>query len=90
MTLNIKNERTVALVRELAQATGQTQTSAIETAVAAELKRLGDAGNARDRRLRLQRARVVVAEIGELLTERERDEIRRSAQAMYDSRGLPA
>ena len=33
MSLNIKNERTHALVRELAERTGQSQTSAVEEAV---------------------------------------------------------
>lgn len=45
MSLNIKNEQTHALVRELAERTGRSQTSAVEDAVRrrlAELDRDGD------------------------------------------------
>jgi len=40
MSLNIKNERTVALVRELAAPTGESQTSAVEEAVRERLERV--------------------------------------------------
>jgi antitoxin VapB len=40
MSLNIKKLRTCQLVSELAQATGETMTQAIETAVAERLARL--------------------------------------------------
>ena len=38
-SLNIKNEKTVQLVRELSQRTGQTMTGAITLAVKAQLER---------------------------------------------------
>lgn len=38
MALNIKNERVCALARDVAERTGQTQTSAIETALEAYLR----------------------------------------------------
>ena len=40
MSLNIKNEQTVALVRELARRTGLSQTSAVEEAVRTKLAEL--------------------------------------------------
>ncbi|GAA3756667.1 type II toxin-antitoxin system VapB family antitoxin [Microbacterium kribbense] len=40
MSLNIKNERTHALVRELAERTGMSQTSAVEDAVRRRLDEL--------------------------------------------------
>lgn len=40
MSLNIKNEQTHALVRELAQLTGMSQTSAVEDAVRRRLDEL--------------------------------------------------
>ncbi|MDO5503692.1 MAG: type II toxin-antitoxin system VapB family antitoxin [Actinomycetia bacterium] len=40
MALNIKNERVCALAREVADRTGTTQTSAIETALEARLREL--------------------------------------------------
>ncbi|QDP96428.1 antitoxin [Microlunatus elymi] len=52
MSLNIKNERTHALVRELAELTGQSQTSAVEDAVRRRLEELrGEA----DREERIER-----------------------------------
>jgi antitoxin VapB len=42
MSLNIKNERTHALVRELAELTGTSQTSAVEDAVRRRLHELRD------------------------------------------------
>ena len=44
MSLNIKNERTHALVRELAELTGLSQTSAVEDAVRDELARVAEQG----------------------------------------------
>jgi len=45
MSLNIKNERTHALVRQLAELTGMSQTSAVEDAVRRRLEELqADAG----------------------------------------------
>lgn len=40
MSLNIKSQRTVALVRELAARTGTNQTAAVEDAVARRLSEL--------------------------------------------------
>lgn len=54
MSLNIKSQRTVALVRELAARTGTNQTAAVEDAVARRLSELD----------REDRARAEVAGIG--------------------------
>jgi len=51
MSLNIKNEETHRLVRELAELTGQSQTSAVEDAVRRRLAELHSTGD-RERRHR--------------------------------------
>lgn len=50
MSLNIKNERTHALVRELAELTGTSQTSAVEDAVRRRLDELRAPAQATRRR----------------------------------------
>lgn len=50
MSLNIKNEETHRLVRELAARTGQTQTSAVEDAVRRRLVELDREGGETHRR----------------------------------------
>lgn len=47
MSLNIKSQRTVALVRELAARTGTNQTAAVEDAVARRLSELDREDRAR-------------------------------------------
>lgn len=93
MSLNLKNERTVALVRELARRTGRSQTSAVEAAVAAQLAALDEASGAEaaaaagDAR-RAQSSRLL-ADIHRSLSDRDRTEIRRAESDLYDEAGLP-
>jgi antitoxin VapB len=88
MSLNIKNERAVALVRELAARTGSSQTAAVEDAVArrlAELER-GDDASAESRRAA---AEQVLGELAKTLTEDDRSAIARAESDLYDDVGLP-
>jgi antitoxin VapB len=58
MSLNIKNEETHRLVRQLAELTGQSQTSAVEDAVRRrldELERAGSRSARRDAMMRIAR-----------------------------------
>lgn len=88
MALNIKNSTTVALVRELAEKTGQTQTSAIEQAVRAQLERLATDNHKRTSDERYQRAMKIVKEIDASMTDEDRAAIRQAQDDMYDEHGL--
>ena len=88
MALNIKNSTTVALVRELAEKTGQTQTSAIEQAVRAQLERLAIDNHQRTSDERYQRAMKIVEEIHASMTAEDRAAIRQAQEDMYDEHGL--
>lgn len=84
MSLNIKNERTHALVRELAEATGLSQTSAVEQAVErwlAEIKR---------QQSRRDMHRALLDEYLAHLTGDSRDAMQRAMDELYDESGLPA
>lgn len=65
MSLNIKNEQTHRLVRQLAELTGQTQTSAVEDAVRRRLEELESDGSRQQRLAALtdivDRAQAIVA-----------------------------
>jgi antitoxin VapB len=89
MALNIKNEATVALVRELAAKTGQSQTSAIETAVRAQLEQLAGDDHDRAAQERYDRAMAIIDEIDASMTDKERDALRTAQDDMYDEDGLP-
>ncbi len=82
MSLNIKNERTHALVRELAEATGLSQTSAVEQAVERWLHELR-----RDERA--AQAHALLEEIWATVTDDDRAAVRRELDEMYDENGLP-
>lgn len=86
MSLNIKNERTVELVRELARRTGLSQTSAVEEAVRAKLAEV-DAGTGRDAR----RANVnkLLVDLDKSVTARQKSQIRADEKQLYDDQGLP-
>jgi antitoxin VapB len=92
MALNIKNEHTVSLVRELADALGTSQTSAIEEAVRARLALLAASGTVTDAEARkrelvaesLARVRRTVADAAALGSWRQYE-----AEELYDERGLP-
>lgn len=88
MSLNIKNERTVALVRELASATGESQTSAVEEAVRERLERVTH-GDQRARDVRIARARAIVQEIHDSMTDEDREALRTAEADLYDEDGLP-
>lgn len=92
MALNIKNERTVALIRELADATGQNMTSAIEEAIVARLDqvRADPHGAQTDAAKRLAEIRRLVAEIDASLTDADRERLRTAEDDLYDEFGLPA
>jgi antitoxin VapB len=90
MGLNIKNEHTTALVRELAQRTGLTQTGAITEAVRAKLAELDrdttDIGTHRRR----ESAQQLLNELHNSLTEAERAQIKAADGQLYDDAGLPS
>jgi antitoxin VapB len=88
MSLNIKNVTTVSLVRELAERTNQTQTSAIENAVRAALAELDSKATHGQGAARLDRARAVLAEIDASLTDEDRADLKRAEATMYDNAGL--
>ena len=88
MSLNIKSQRTVALVRELAARTGSSQTAAVEDAVArrlAELDREQDAAA----ETRCAAAEGVLRELHRLLTDEDKQAIRDNEAELYDDDGLP-
>lgn len=87
MALNIKNERTAALVHELARRTARSLTSAVEEAVRARPDEL-EADRGRDAR----RAMVnrLLSDLDRSITNAQRESIRAEGKALYDDRGLPA
>lgn len=87
MSLNIKNEQTVALVRELARRTGLSQTSAVEEAVRAKLAEL-PGGEGRD--TRRTKVNALLSELDRSLTAQQRKRIRAEESTLYDENGLPA
>lgn len=89
--LNIKNETTVALIRDLAARTGLTQTAAIEDAVRnrlAELDRSGHgaAGAADARRATIER---LLGALHQSVTDEERAAVHTAEIDLYDQSGLP-
>lgn len=101
MSLNIKNERTHALVRELAALTGMSQTSAVEDAVRRRLDELqGDATRQRRGRpapkyspeeieRRIADVRRIAEEFRAQTTPEQREAMRNHADWLYDEWGLP-
>jgi len=88
MGLNIKSERTVALVRELAVRTGANQTAAIEDAVARRLAELDREVSVRAESRRAA-AEKTLQELRRLLTDDVKRAIRQNEEDLYDDRGLP-
>lgn len=84
MSLNIKNERTHALVRELAKATGLSQTSAVEQAVERWLEEI------RRQQSRREAHRALLDDYLAHLTDEGRDAMQRAMDELYDENGLPA
>ncbi len=84
VSLNIKNEHTHALVRELAEATGLSQTSAVEQAVERWLNEIKRQQSRRDLH------RTLLEEYWAHLTDESRDAMQRAMDELYDENGLPA
>ena len=81
MALNIKNEETCNLARELADLTGETMTGAITIALQERLER------ERDREARLKAMREIVDRIAPHL--RDGPSAVEHGDFLYDERGLP-
>jgi antitoxin VapB len=88
MSLNIKSQRTVALVRELAARTGSSQTAAVEDAVA---RRLAELDREQDAAAETRRAAAegVLRELHRLLTDEDKQAVRDNEADLYDDNGLP-
>lgn len=86
MSLNIKNEQTVALVRELARRTGLSQTSAVEEAVRTKLAELESAGGRDARRAKVNK---LLSDLDRSITTRQKRRIRAAEKELYDDHGLP-
>jgi antitoxin VapB len=83
MSLNIKNEKTHRLVRELAQATGESMTAAVDKAVQERLERVrrNKKGNLAERLLQI--GRECAAHMKEPYLSIDHGEM------LYDEKGLP-
>jgi antitoxin VapB len=83
MSLNIKNEKTHRLVRELAQATGESMTAAVDKAVRERLERVrrDKKGNLAERLLKI--GRECAAHMKEPYISIDHGEM------LYDEKGLP-
>ena len=82
MSLNIKNERTHALVRELATLSGMSQTEAVEDAVTRRLEQL--------RRSAREGLSERLLELGRTSAQRMGPErFENSDEWLYDENGLP-
>jgi antitoxin VapB len=86
MSLNIKNPETYRLVKELADATGQSMTAAVTNAVRERLDRIR-AERGDDHEARVRRMLEMAAEIGRRMPpgylDQDFDEL------LYDENGLP-
>ena len=99
MSLNIKNERTHALVRELAALTGMSQTSAVEDAVRRRLHELQGTKAPRARLTpdyspdEIERRRVdverILADFRAHTTPEQRAALATADDDLYDELGLP-
>ncbi len=86
MSLNIKNEETHRLVRELAALTGQSQTSAVEDAVRRRLAELNFDKDRERRYLALRR----IADEGRAITRADPEWLATNwDDELYDENGLP-
>ncbi|HKI25615.1 MAG TPA: type II toxin-antitoxin system VapB family antitoxin [Candidatus Sulfotelmatobacter sp.] len=83
MSLNIKNEKTHRLARELARLTGESMTSAVEQAVRERLERV----RSTDKEDRLKRILKIARECGPLWKEPYRSIDH--GDLLYDENGLP-
>jgi len=88
MSLNIKSQRAVALIRELAARTGTNQTAAIEDAVGRRLSEL-DREETANADARSAAAEKILRELEKLLTDEDRQLMRQNESELYDDKGLP-
>lgn len=88
MSLNIKNEKVHDLVRQLAELTGQSQTSAVEDAVRRRLKEMTG-----EREAEIARRRAAIDEAVERFQAAAGDftwaDYEVAIEEIYDERGLP-
>ncbi|APZ33142.1 type II toxin-antitoxin system VapB family antitoxin [Microbacterium aurum] len=96
MSLNIKNEQTHALVRELAALTGVSQTSAVEEAVRRRLDELRSSAGVRpgkfppeERERRRKAVERIVEQLHRETTQEQRDAMANADDWLYDEMGLP-
>ena len=90
MSLNIKDEQTHELVRELARVTGATQTAAVRDAVQRRLAELGaDGVDGSEVVARRQRLQEIVAAFQDDLTDDDRRRMVSGDVWLYDDSGLP-
>ncbi len=91
MGLNIKNEETTALVRELAKRTGLTQTGAVDEAVRSKLAELDrHRGTAYGRDARRANVQRLMDELRSSVTAAERAQVKAAERQLYDDAGLPS
>ena len=84
MSMNIKNQETHDLARELAALTGETVTQAVTIAVKERLDRLRDAAGAEERIRRLEEiSRDMASRMSAEFFEIDHGDL------LYDERGLP-
>lgn len=90
MSLNIKDEQTHRLVRELARVTGATQTAAVRDAVQRRLTELGSDGvEGAEVSVRRQRLQEIVQAFQDDLTDDDRRRMASADDWLYDDSGLP-
>jgi antitoxin VapB len=81
MSLNIKKAETHRLVKKLAKLTGESQTTAVDTAVRERLERL----RSEDPEERIQRLLALARDCASRFKDRTIDH----GEYLYDERGLP-
>jgi antitoxin VapB len=84
MSLNIKNEKTHRLIKQLARLTGENMTTAVETAVKERLERVRKKENKEDR---VQRILQIGRECAPLWKEPYKSIDH--GDLLYDEKGLP-
>ena len=85
MSLNIKNEETCRLARELAQVTGESMTGAITVALRERLER---ERRQRGVNARLRKMRAIAERCAKLVREGGPSAVEHG-ELLYDERGLP-
>ncbi len=91
MSLNIKNPKTTALVRELAERTGMSQTQAVEVAVSERLASLdAQAGKSLcAAETKRDTATTLLKRIRDSLSEGDRGALGAAEAELFDHDGLP-